>query len=138
MRAIAGRGLEGDRYASGTGTFSPSRNQYVRNLSLIGTDAIEHIGVATDHALGAGDLRRNLVVSGLDLRALVGAHLRIGEVVLHLTGTCPACSHLDRLVGFDTKTLLRRRGGVRAAILEGGRLAVGASIEIEQPPAQLP
>ena len=86
----------------------------------------------------AGDLRRNLVVSGLDLTALQGARLRIGEVLIEVTGTCPPCGHLDRLLGYDAQVLLHGRGGMRAGVLEGGELVAGAPITIERPPRRLP
>ncbi|QDU65524.1 MOSC domain protein [Planctomycetes bacterium Pla86] len=137
-RAIPGRGLEGDRYANGAGTFTPVPNPNGRDLTLVTAEAVEHLRAASGRDLAPGDLRRNLVVSGLYLRALVGAHLRIGTVLVRVTGTCPPCAHLDRLLELDSLTLLRRRGGVRAAILEGGELRDGAAIRIERAPAVLP
>lgn len=136
--AILGAGLEGDRYALGVGTFSKRRGDNVRELSLIARESVKHLAAAAGVELTPGDARRNLVTEGLDLHPLAGAHLRIGEVEIECTGTCPPCGYLDRLLGFDARQHLRRRGGLRARILKGGVLEAGAPIEIIRLPPQRP
>lgn len=137
-RALVGRGLEGDRYAAGAGTFSGSVRASTRDLSLIDADDVEAALAELGDDLVAGDLRRNLVLRGLPLRELTGARLRLGEVLIEVTGTCPPCGHLDRLLGRDAQGVLSERGGMRAGVLQGGWLEEGASVVLERPPRRLP
>lgn len=138
VRALRGLGLEGDRYAAGAGTFSGSVRASTRDLSLIdAAEAMEALR-ALGPDLGVGDLRRNLVLRGVDLPGLQGARLRIGEVLVEVTGTCPPCGHLDRLLGGPAQEALRERGGMRAGVLEGGWLEEGAAVVLERAPRRLP
>jgi MOSC domain-containing protein YiiM len=137
-RALVGHGLEGDRYAAGAGTFSGSVRASTRDLSLIDADDVEAALAELGDDLVAGDLRRNLVLRGLPLRELIGARLRLGEVLIEVTGTCPPCGHLDRLLGREAQAVLAERGGMRAGVLQGGWLEEGASVVLERPPRRLP
>ncbi len=136
--ALRGYGLEGDRYAAQSGTFSVGVSASTRDLSLISLDAVVAAQAAVATELRPGDLRRNLVVSGLELTELQRARLRIGDVLIEITGTCPPCGHLDRLLELDSQALLAGRGGMRASILQGGELVAGAPITIERAPRRLP
>lgn len=138
VSAIPGIGLAGDRYAAGVGTFSGRRGQNVRELSLIARESVEHLAAATGSELSPGAARRNLVTEGMDLQPLAGARLRIGQVEIECTSTCPPCGHLDRLLGMDTRVHLRKRGGLRARILVGGVLEAGMTVEVLQMPRPLP
>lgn len=138
VEAVPGVGLEGDRYALGVGTFSGRRGMNVRELSLIANENVAHLAAAAGTALLPGALRRNLVTEGLDLLRLASARLRIGEVEIECTSTCPPCDHLDRLLGFDTRVHLRKRGGLRARIVVGGTLEPGMTIEVVHVPPPLP
>lgn len=132
IEAIPGRGLRGDRYEQGLGKFS-RRFEIVpgaRALSLIDSAAIAECNARLGSQLGACDLRRNLVVSGLDLDALHGATLAIGDVRLRLQSGCPPCGYLSRLLDVDAMQGLRHIGGARATILESGVLEIGASVEL--------
>ncbi|HEX9950125.1 MAG TPA: MOSC domain-containing protein [Rubricoccaceae bacterium] len=127
--ALAGRGLAGDRYAAGAGSFSrwPGTG---RALTLIAAEALAmaeaEFGVAMTH----GEHRRNLVVAGIDLRALLGGEFRIGGAVLRGARVCAPCRYLVRVTGqpraFDA---LVGRGGIRAEVVTGGRIAVGDAVE---------
>ena len=131
-QAIAGRGLAGDRYERGIGKFS-GRFEVVagaRQVSLVDAMAIAECNARLGSQLRACQLRRNLIISGLDLNALHGAVLGIGEVRLRITGGCPPCGYLSRLLGVDARLGLQHIGGARAAVIEGGLLNVGASVEI--------
>lgn len=132
VQAIAGRGLAGDRYESGIGKFS-GRFEVVagaRQVSLIDATAVVECETRSGRHLSPCELRRNLVVSGLPLDALHGAVLAIGEVRLRVVGGCPPCGYLSRLLDMDARIGLRHIGGARAAIIEGGWLTVGASVEV--------
>ena len=123
IRAVAGRGLEGDRYHDGTGSFSHWRGR--RDLTLIEAEALEE----ADIALEPGEARRNVVVRGIELDALVGRRFRVGEVECEALELNPPCKHLERLTQPGVMRALARRGGIRAAIVRGGEIAVGDQVE---------
>ena len=79
-RAIPGQGLEGDRYANGLGTFSKHPQQPDGELTLIQEEHIDDFAKGTGVPFAAGDARRNIVTSGIDLNTLVGREFTIGEV----------------------------------------------------------
>jgi MOSC domain-containing protein YiiM len=122
-RAIAGRGLEGDRYATGGGTFSV-KGGHGRDLTLVTAEALEDVG------LTASEARRNLVVRGIDLDALRGRRFRVGEVECLGQRRCEPCAHLERLTRPGVLRALVHRGGLRADILRGGELHVGDPVEV--------
>jgi len=124
VRAVAGYGLEGDRYFTKMGTFSP-KDVPDRQVTLIESEALE--GLARDYSieLAAGDARRNIVTSGVALNHLVGHEFRVGEAVLLGTRLCEPCDHLESLTKPGVRAGLIHRGGLRAQIIEGGAIAVG-------------
>jgi len=130
VEAVPGRGLRGDRYFEGRGTFSGRRGIYAgaREVSIIDEAAIRTCCERLDMPLDAAVFRRNLVVAGLDLRALLHADLVTGDVRLHVVSTCPPCSFLARQVGVDVKAGLKRIGGVRARVIDAGTLHADAAI----------
>jgi MOSC domain-containing protein YiiM len=124
--ALAGRGLEGDRYAAGAGTFS-SRRGAGRDLTLVSAEAIESLredGVAIE-PLAA---RRNLVVSGIDLDALIGRRFQVGEAICFGARRCEPCAHLQRLTRPGVLRGLVHRGGLRADVLGGGVIRRGDEV----------
>jgi hypothetical protein len=117
VTAHAGRGLEGDRYVDGRGTFS---NRYARGIdvTLIEAEALEALGFTP------ADARRNVVTRGIDLNALTGARFRIGDVEVQGQRLCEPCAHLARLSPGTLRPLVHR-GGLRADIVVGGTIRVG-------------
>ena len=122
-RAIAGRGLEGDRYAAGEGTFSVAGGRG-HDLTLVTAEALEDVG------LTASEARRNLVVRGVDLDALRGRRFRVGEVECLGQRRCEPCAHLERLTRPGVLRALVHRGGLRADIVRGGELRVGDLVQV--------
>jgi MOSC domain-containing protein YiiM len=118
-RAVAGRGLEGDRYHDGTGSFSHWRGR--RDLTLIEAEAFEGLAVELDPA----ESRRNVLVRGIDLDALLGRRFRVGEVECEGLEPNPPCRHLEKLTRPGVMRALASRGGIRAAIHTDGHIAVG-------------
>ena len=126
--AHAGRGLEGDRYFAGAGTFSnPASSGH--DLTLIEAEQLEAITLTSGHTPTAEDARRNLVTRGIDLNALVGRRFNVGEVECVGRRLCEPCAHLERLTEVGMLRALVHRGGLRADILSDGRIAVGDQIE---------
>ena len=122
-RAVAGHGLEGDRYHDGRGTFSHLRGR--RDLTLIEAEALEELDVELDPA----EARRNVLVRGVDLDSLVGRRFRVGEVECEGVELNPPCRHLEELTRPGVMRALTGRGGIRAAIHSGGEIAVGDPVE---------
>jgi DNA-binding transcriptional ArsR family regulator len=124
VRAVAGRGLEGDRYFEGIGTFSKKPGTG-RDVTLIELEALR--ALFTDHGveLAPSDARRNVVTCGVPLNHLVGHEFRVGRVVLRGMRFCEPCTYLSGVVGKDVKTGLIHRGGLRADIVRAGTIRVG-------------
>jgi len=128
VTAVAGQGLEGDHYrARGRGT---------RQVTLIQAEHLAVIGALLGRVAPAPEvLRRNLVVSGINLLALKGRRFQIGEAVLEGTGFAHPCSRMEEVLGAGGYNAMRGHGGLTARIVRSGRLALGDTF-IELGPAQ--
>jgi mutator protein MutT len=129
VRANAGVGLEGDRYALGRGHYSPDL-RVSRDLTLIEAEVIEDL--ARDHGiqLAPGETRRNLTTRGIRLNDLVGRRFWVGEVLCEGTRLCEPCRYLTELTGKPLLRALVHRGGLRADIVRGGRIRRGDRLRI--------
>ena len=124
--ARANRGLVGDRYFEGQGTFSDWEPKGPgRELTLIESEVLTELG------LSAAEVRRNIVTEGVRLNELVGKQFRIGDVLIEGIRLCPPCTHLDQVTGKQLLKRLADRGGLRANILSDGVIRVGDSIRLE-------
>ena len=121
--AIAGVGLEGDRYSYGGGHYQDARVS--RDLTLVEAEAIEALAREHDIALARGETRRNLTTRGLSLNEFVGRRFWVGEVLCQGTGPCEPCRYLADLTGKPLLAPLVHRGGLRADILQDGVIQVG-------------
>jgi len=118
--AQAERGLEGDRYFDGRGTFSNWRSRG-HHLTLIDIDVLDDLGLTPEQG------RRNVVTRGIDLNALVGRPFTIGGVECFGQRLCEPCSHLERLTPGTLRPLIHK-GGLRADVLSDGEIAPGDPI----------
>ena len=119
--AVAGVGLEGDRYASGRGHFSKMPGTG-RALTLIEAEVLE----AT--SLLPAEARRNLVTRGIALNELVGRRFTVGGVLCEGKRLCEPCTYLEELTRRPLLEPLLHRGGLRADVLEGGEIRVGDAV----------
>jgi MOSC domain-containing protein YiiM len=126
VRAIAGVGLEGDRYATRTGHWSDNE-KVDRQVTLIAAEELERLA-ALRIGLAPGETRRNVTTRGIDLNALVGRRFRIGDVECEATRLCEPCQYLTDLVGRPILEPLVHRAGIRARILADGEIAVGDEV----------
>ncbi|MGE0079878.1 MAG: MOSC domain-containing protein [Thiohalomonadaceae bacterium] len=124
-RAVAGLGIEGDHHARRPG--GP------RQVTLVQAEHLPVIAALCGRAsVHAEALRRNLVVSGINLLALVGRRFRIGEVLLEGVGPCPPCSRMERTLGPGGYNAVRGHGGITARVLRGGTLRIGDAVRPEE------
>lgn len=127
-QARAGRGLEGDRYAAGVGTFSSGAERRPGyDLTLIAAEVVDELaaaGVDIDFAA----TRRNILTRGVDVNALVGRTFHIGDVRCAGRRLCQPCAHLERLSGPGVLRPLIHRGGLRVDVLTDGEIRAGAAI----------
>lgn len=135
VQALPGQGLEGDR-ASLVARRPGSPMGGKRQVTLIQAEHLPLIASWTaTPALDGRELRRNLVISGLNLLAArslfknQALHLRIGpEAVLEITGPCEPCSRMEELLGPGGYNAMRGHGGSTARVLAGGTLRVGDAV----------
>ena len=127
--AVAGWGIEGDRYFTRTGTYS-NHPGTGRAVTLIEMEAIEALAHEYDVHLAAGFARRNLVTRGVALNHLVGKTFAVGAVVLRGMRLCEPCLHLEKLTAKGAARGLIHRGGLRAEIVKGGVIRVGDVITL--------
>lgn len=118
--AIAGRGLQGDRYNSKNGK---------RQVTLIqGEHLLAIASMLGKESVAPELLRRNLVVTGINLLALKDKQFRVGEALLEYTGLCHPCSAMEATFGAGGYNAVRGHGGITARILESGDIKLGDAI----------
>lgn len=138
VKAVSGKGLQGDRYFYDKGTFSPKsmarKEMYPgRNITLIEAEAIdaansEGRGTTEELDIDYGGPRRNVVTRGIALNHLVGQEFTVGEVRMRGTKLAEPCGHLENLTVPGIRKALIHRGGLRAEILSDGVIRAGDRI----------
>ncbi len=114
------QGIVGDRYSGRSGE---------RHVTLIQAQHLTAIAAF----LGLPEvlpeqLRRNIVVSGINLLALKERRFRIGAAELEMTGDCHPCSRMEEIFGEGGYNAVRGHGGINARILIGGTVSVGDAV----------
>ena len=130
VEAVPGRGLTGDRYFLKEGTFS-DKDGPDREVTLIEVEALEGLAREYEITLQPAQARRNLLTRGVPLNHLVGRTFTIGPVVLRGIRLCEPCGHLEKLTCMGVQKGLAHRGGLRAQIVKGGQVQVGAPVAPE-------
>lgn len=135
--AIAGRGLDGDRYATRRGYWTDVDECQVTLIQAEDLDAIAAgsgpPGVRGVPAVSVahGEHRRNLVTRGVELRGLAGWRFRIGGAVLRYDRPRPPCRYIEGLTQPGmTRALAARRGGICARVVDSGLICVGDGVEL--------
>jgi MOSC domain-containing protein YiiM len=134
---VAGRGIVGDRYYNGTGTYSPKPD--VREITLIEQEALDALSRNDPPLQGGpikllpGDHRRNLTVRGVPLNHLVGRRFRVGDTILRGGRLNFPCKYLEELLGLPVYLPLYNRSGLNCDIERGGTIRQGDVIEMLDP-----
>lgn len=127
-RAVPGRGLVGDRYFEGTGTFSPQPQKRDFELTLIEEENVSAFALKSGLKFSTADARRNIVTRGVLLNDLVGREFFIGAVRIRGVRLCEPCTHLAKITFSEVLAGLVHRGGLRAQILSEGVISASDSI----------
>jgi MOSC domain-containing protein YiiM len=128
-QALAGIGLADDRLGKkGQAELS------TRQVTLV---QAEHLPVIArlaqlqgSPAVDAVRLRRNLVVSGINLLALRNARVQVGDAVLEIVGPCAPCSRMEEEVGPGAYAAMRGHGGMTARVITTGAIRVGDVVRV--------
>ncbi|WP_170332244.1 MOSC domain-containing protein [Ruegeria arenilitoris] len=116
---ISGDGLEGDRSRAGK-----------RAVSLIQQEHLAAIGSYLGQGPVAPEtLRRNLLVSGINLAALKGREVQVGEAILRITVICAPCSRMEEALGKGGYSAVRGHGGWCAEVVQSGRVRLGDAVQ---------
>jgi len=118
-------GLAGDRFTEG------GRKGAKRQVTLIQGEHLPALAHMTGHdRIDPALLRRNLVVSGINLLALKDREFRIGAVSFRYTGLCHPCSRMEEALGRGGYNAMRGHGGITAAVTSGGVIRLGDPVEV--------
>lgn len=132
VRAVAGKGLEGDRYGAGTGTYSDHPGGG-RHVTLIAREDLDAISRESGIALGAAESRRNVLTEGVDLPSLVGRRFWVGTALCVGVRLCEPCEHLEGKTRAGVIKAYVHRAGLRAEVLQTGEIAVGSQVREAAP-----
>ena len=120
--ATVAEGLAGDRFAA--------KRSDVRAVTLVQAEHLSVIAaLAGRHEVDPADLRRNLLVRGINLLALKGQPISVGDAVLELTGQCHPCSKMEKRLGTGAYNAMRGHGGMTARVIKSGTIRVGDWVE---------
>lgn len=120
--AVLAKGLKGDHYTGGSGKRSVTLIQaehIIAIASLLHRDKINPI-----------DLRRNIVISGINLLALKEREFRIGTAILKMTGLCHPCSRMEETFGEGGYNAVRGHGGINARVILPGEIKLKDRVEV--------
>ncbi len=116
VNAVAGKGLESDHYHADNGN---------RQVTLIQKEHLEAVGSFLGRTeIDPSLVRRNIVVSGINLNVLKDRDFRLGEAVLKYTGECHPCSRMEENLGVGGYNAMRGHGGITARVIEGGEIRI--------------
>ncbi|MEM8893796.1 MAG: MOSC domain-containing protein [Bacteroidota bacterium] len=114
--------LEGDRFNS--------QKSKKRQVTLIQAEHIDTVSSIMGNVVDPGTLRRNIVVSGINLLALKDRKFKIGEAILEYTGLCHPCSRMETNLGPGGWNAMRGHGGITAQVIEDGVITLDDSVSV--------
>ena len=126
-RAVAGCGLEGDRYCQRTGYWTDVDECQV---TLIEAEALQTIQEDIGIQVNEGQHRRNLVTRGVRLETLRGQRFRIGDAVLEYDRPRPPCAYIESITQPGMLRALLGRGGICARVIVSGVIKTGDEIVV--------
>lgn len=123
--AVAGQGLKGDRWRPRPGGIG------TRQVTLIQAEHLPVVASLMGRAeLDPCDLRRNLVVAGINLTALRTRRIQVGGAVLAVAGPCEPCSRMEETLGPGGWNAMRGHGGWNAQVASSGAITVGDPVTV--------
>jgi MOSC domain-containing protein YiiM len=129
IKCIAGKGIDGDRYMLGTGTYS-KKPEPGRQLTIIEIEELEALEKTGLHCT-SNQSRRNVVSRGIRLNDLVGKEIMVGEVKLMVHRFCQPCTYLEKKLNQPgLKDALWDKGGVKCEILTDGEIKPNDKITV--------
>jgi MOSC domain-containing protein YiiM len=127
VRAVSGKGLEGDRYFT-MNTSDETKHKPDEEVTLVDAEHVEVFSRDYDVAITTCDTRRNIVTRGIELNDLVGKDFLIGDVRFRGHRLCEPCAYLAEITTPKILEGLVHKGGLRAQILSDGVIHVGDTI----------
>jgi MOSC domain-containing protein YiiM len=122
VHAIQNVGLEGDHYQNLNGP---------RQVTLMQAEHLVVLALLTGkESINPALVRRNIVVSAINLLSLKGKSFSVGEAVFEYTGECHPCTRMEENLGPGGYNAMRGHGGITAKIVSGGRIKIGDSVSI--------
>lgn len=122
VRAVPGKGLEGDR--------NFDAGDPLAAVTLIEVESIEALSRDYSVTIQPAESRRNIVTEGVPLNHLIGREFRVGAVLMRGTELCEPCNYLAGKTEARVLPGLVHRGGIRAEILSEGVIAPGDAVEM--------
>ena len=122
-KLLQGRGLEGDKAGKRAGS--------KRQVTLIQAEYLPVISsFLRREVILPHELRRNIVVSGINIGVFKGLTIGIRDAVIQVTGDCVPCAKMEKALGYGGYNAMRNHGGVTAAVLVGGTIAIGDEVRV--------
>ena len=122
IECVAGHGIRGDR-------FYDYKDNYKGQITFFSAAVFDALSAAFPHVQkkSSGVLRRNVIVSGVNLNRLIGEEFELQGISFRGTAHCRPCYWLDQAFAPGAEAWLKGNGGLRAQILTSGTLKVGAA-----------
>lgn len=121
VQVEVGTGIVGDHHAAS--------GQSKRQVTLIQAEHLPLIAAwSRREQITPEQLRRNIVVSGINLLSLKQRRFQIGDVVLEGTGPCAPCSRMETSIGPGGYQAMRGHGGITAIVHQQGTIRIGDEV----------
>ncbi|MFK7815316.1 MAG: MOSC domain-containing protein [Gammaproteobacteria bacterium] len=119
---LINHGIAGDKSALKPGS--------KRQVTLIQAEYLPVMESFLQKKILPEQLRRNIVVSGINLSILLKQQLLINDTVLEITGNCAPCKKMEEVLGLGAFNMMRNHGGVNAIVRAGGVINIGDEVKV--------